>query len=42
VAELKASGLKCVREITAIRPTTKIAFFVSPEDILIELLEVSS
>ncbi len=42
VAELKAKGIKCVQEIKAISPTTKIAFFVSPEDILFELLEVSS
>jgi catechol 2,3-dioxygenase-like lactoylglutathione lyase family enzyme len=41
VAELKANGVKCVQEIKAISPTTKIAFFLSPEDILIELLEVS-
>jgi catechol 2,3-dioxygenase-like lactoylglutathione lyase family enzyme len=41
VAELKASGVKCIQEIKAINPTTKIAFFISPEDILIELLEVS-
>jgi catechol 2,3-dioxygenase-like lactoylglutathione lyase family enzyme len=41
VAELKAKGIKCVQEIKAISPTTKIAFFLSPEDILIELLEVS-
>jgi catechol 2,3-dioxygenase-like lactoylglutathione lyase family enzyme len=40
VAELKANGVKCVQEIKAINPTTKVAFFVSPEDILIELLEV--
>ena len=40
VAELKAKGLKCVQEIKEIRPTTRIAFFVTPEDILIELLEV--
>lgn len=42
VAELKGKGIKCVQEIRAISPTTKIAFFVSPEDILIELLEVKS
>ena len=42
VAELKASGVRCVLEIKAISPTTKIAYFISPEDILIELLEVSS
>ncbi len=41
VADLKAKGLKCVQEIKAINPTIKIAFFVSPEDVLIELLEVS-
>jgi len=38
---LKAKGIKCVQEIKAINPTIKIAFFISPEDILIELLEVS-
>ena len=41
VAELKSNGVKCVQEIKSISPTTKIAFFISPEDILIELLEVS-
>ena len=41
VAELKANGIKFVKEITAFSPTTKIAYFTSPEDILIELLEVS-
>lgn len=41
VAELKANGVKCVLEIRAISPTTKIAYVVSPEDILIELLEFS-
>ena len=41
VAELKANGVKCVQEIKSISPTTKIAFFLSPEDILIELLEVN-
>ena len=41
VAEMKAKGIKIVQEIKAINPTTKIAFLVSPEDILIELLEVS-
>jgi len=42
VAELKANGLKCVQEIKEVSPTMKIAYFVSPEDILIELLEFSS
>ena len=41
VAELKAEGIKFVQEITAVNPKTKIAFFLSPEDILIELLETS-
>jgi len=41
VAELKANGIKFVQEITAVSPTTKIAFFTSPEGILIELLEIS-
>lgn len=40
VAELKAKGAKFVQEITQVNPKTKIAFFVSPESILIELLEV--
>jgi catechol 2,3-dioxygenase-like lactoylglutathione lyase family enzyme len=39
-AELKANGVKCVQEIKTINPSTRVAFFVSPEDILIELLEV--
>lgn len=41
IAELKASGVKCVLEIRAISPTTKIAYVISPENILIELLEFS-
>ena len=41
VAELKTAGIRCVLEIRAISPTTKIAYVVSPEDILIELLEFS-
>ena len=39
VAELKAKGLRFVKEITEINPQTRIAFFLSPEDILVELLE---
>jgi len=42
VAELKANGMKCVQEIKAVSPNMKIAYFVSPEDILLELLEYSS
>ena len=41
MVELKANGIKFVQEITAVSPTTKVAFFTSPEDILIELLEVN-
>ncbi len=40
VADLEGKGLKCVRGINPISPTARIAFFLSPEDILIELLEV--
>jgi predicted enzyme related to lactoylglutathione lyase len=39
VAELKAMGLKFTMEITAISPTTKIAFFNSPDGINMELME---
>jgi catechol 2,3-dioxygenase-like lactoylglutathione lyase family enzyme len=42
VAELKEKGTRFVQEITAVGPKTKIAFFLTPEDVLIELLEVSS
>jgi catechol 2,3-dioxygenase-like lactoylglutathione lyase family enzyme len=41
VADMKAKGIKVVQEIKSISPTTKVAFLISPEDILIELLEVS-
>jgi len=41
IAELKANGIKVAMEITAINPTTKVAFIVSPEGILIELVEHS-
>lgn len=41
LAELKASGVRCVLEITEISPTTKIAYVVSPENILIELMGYS-
>jgi len=41
VAELKVKGLRFVKEITEINPKTRIAFFLSPEDILVELVERS-
>ena len=41
MAELKAKGIRVVKEITEINPKTRIAFFLSPEDILVELLETS-
>ena len=40
VRELKAKGVRFVQEITQVRPGTRVAFFVSPENILIELLEI--
>lgn len=40
VAEMKTKGIKFVQEITQVRPGTRVAFFVSPEDVLIELLEM--
>ncbi len=42
VAELKAIGLECAQEITAVSPTSRVAFFISPDNVLIELKEVSS
>jgi len=41
MAELKAKGIRVVKEITEINPKTRIAFFLSPEDVLVELLETS-
>jgi len=41
VAELKAKGLNFVQDVTAINPQTKIAFFLSPEDVLVEILEIN-
>ncbi len=42
MAELKAKGVKFVQEITQINPKTRIAFFASPEGILVELMEVKA
>ncbi len=40
MVELQANGAKFVQGITQINPKTRIAFFVSPENVLIELLEI--
>ena len=40
VADLKGRGVKFVQEITALPSGTKIAFFVTPDDVLVELLEL--
>jgi len=40
MSELQAKGAKFVQGITQINPKTRIAFFTTPENILIELLEV--
>ena len=42
VADLKAKGVKFRDEIREIRPGVKISFLWAPENVLIELLEVSS
>jgi lactoylglutathione lyase len=35
-----AAGGKLVREVTQIRPGTRIAFFIAPDNVLVELLEM--
>ena len=42
VVELKANGVQFRDEIREIRPGLKIAFLWAPENVLIELLEVSN
>ena len=39
VADLKANGVKFTEEIRVARPGMKIAFFLGPENVLVELLE---
>ena len=39
VGEFKAKGVKFVQEITEIRPGVKISFFLSPENVWVELVE---
>ena len=40
MAELTAKGAKFVQGITQINPKMRVSFFVSPENILVELMEV--
>ena len=42
VAELKAKGVQFKEEIREIRPGFKISFLWAPENVLIELMEVSN
>ena len=42
VAELKAKGAEFTVEIREARPGVKISFLLGPENVLIELLEISS
>lgn len=39
VASLKSQGMKFVQEITVLPSGTKISFFLTPENVLVELLE---
>ncbi len=39
VEELKAEGIKFVQDITVLPSGVKLSFFLSPEDVLVELLE---
>ena len=41
VEDLKAKGVKFTEEIRTVRPGLNISFFLGPEDVLIELLEVA-
>jgi len=34
-----AAGVKLVRGVTEIRPGVRLAFFMAPENVLVELLE---
>jgi catechol 2,3-dioxygenase-like lactoylglutathione lyase family enzyme len=42
VADLKAKGVQFKEEIREIRPGVKISFLWAPENVLVELLEISS
>lgn len=41
VDELKAKGIKFVQDVTVLPSGVKISFFLTPEDVLVELLETS-
>jgi predicted enzyme related to lactoylglutathione lyase len=38
--QCQAAGAKLVREVMQIRPGTRIAFFMAPDNVLVELLEM--
>jgi len=38
--QCQTAGGKLVREVTQIRPGTRIAFFMAPDNVLVELLEM--
>ncbi|MFC1909852.1 VOC family protein [Chloroflexota bacterium] len=42
VNELKAGGLEFTKDVTEIRPGSKISFFKAPDDLLVELVEDKS
>ena len=42
VADLKAKGVQFKEEIREIRPGVKISFLWAPENVLVELLEIST
>lgn len=42
VRELKANGVKFVQEVREAAPGTKVAFFLGPENVQIELLQRSA
>ncbi len=37
--QCQAAGAKLVQDVTQIRPGTRIAFFMAPDNVLVELLE---
>ncbi len=40
VKELKAKGIKFVQEVKVARPGVKVSFFLTPENTLVELMEI--
>ena len=41
VNELKTKGARIVKEVTQLRPELRIAFLLAPENVLIELMEIT-